>query len=186
MIRSFPRVTYYFLRATRSSEQGFAMVAIIFIVLVIFSISIVSGADDFAFSPDPTGKPSPTISPTATPSAGTVPTATPDPSAGWTISYTIDSCENGVAKGKVTATGPANGYMTLELQDACGNYSIRSSEAFLPPDGPGPSDLTLNSSAGYNTRPWRLNLFEGGSGTRDNYSGGTLRNTIQGTPTGCT
>lgn len=170
------------------SQSGFAFIAIILIMLVIFSISIVSGADDFAFSPDPTGKPTPTTSPTATPSAGTItptPTPTPDPSTGWSITYVINSCENGIAKGKVTATGPANGYMTLELQDSSGSYVTKSSEAFLSPDGPGPSDLTLNSSAGYNTRPWRLNLFEGGSGTRDNYSGGILRNTIQGAPTSC-
>lgn len=172
------------------SQSGFAFIAIILIVLVIFSISIVSGADDFAFSPDPTGKPTPTTSPTATPSAGTItptptPTPTPNQSSGWSINYVIENCENGIARGKVNATGPANGYMTLELQNSSGNYSIQSSEAFLPPDGPGPSTLTLKSSAGYNNTPWRLNLFEGGSGSRDNYSGGTLRTSIQGTPTNC-
>lgn len=167
-----------------NSERGFAFIAIIFIVLVIFSITLVSGAVNFEYSPEPTGKPTPSTGPTATPSAGTI-TPTPDPSAGWSINYVIENCENGIARGKVNATGPANGYMTLELQNSSGNYSVQSSEAFLPPDGPGPSTLTLKSSAGYNNTPWRLNLFEGGSGSRDNYSGGTLRTSIQGTSTNC-
>ena len=180
------RDTYYLLRPTANPQEGFALVAIIFIVLVIFSITRVSGAVNFEYSPEPTGKPAPSTGPTATPSAGTItPTPTPDPSAGWSINYVIENCENGIARGKVNATGPANGYITLELQNSSGNYSIQSSEAFLPPDGPGPSTLTLKSSAGYNNTPWRLNLFEGGSGSRDNYSGGTLRTSIQGTPTNC-
>lgn len=165
-----------------NSSSGFALVAIIIIILVIFSISIVSGADDFAFSPDPTGKPTPTTSPTATPSAGTI-TPTPNQSVDWSITYVINSCENGIAKGTISNKGTANGYGTLEQQDSSGNYQIKSSDEFIAPEGP--LDLTLISADGYNSTPWRLGLYEGGSGTRDNFSGGILRATIQGAPTNC-
>lgn len=163
---------------THSSESGFMFIAIILILLVAFSFTMVSGAKKFEYSPEKV----PGTSATPTPSAGTI-TPTPNQSAGWSITYVINSCENGIAKGTISNKGTANGYGTLEQQDSSGNYQIKSSDQFVAPEGP--LDLTLRSADGYNSTPWRLGLYEGGSGTRDNFSGGTLRATIQGTPTSC-
>jgi len=159
-------------------------VAIILIVLVIFSISIVSGADDFAFSPDPTGKPSPTISPTATPSAGTV-TPTPANTSGWNIAVSFLGCDiNGVPKAIINSTGSENGYINLEVSDTSGGSREIATANFLSPASI--NTATLLNSVGFNTKVWRVNLYSGGNLTNDKWSGGTLKATANGNPTGCT
>ena len=173
------------LRPTANHQSGFMFVAIILIVLVIFSISIVSGADDFAFSPDPTGKPSPTTSPTATPSAGTVPTATPDPSAGWTVSYISEGCTQEIIpyqKGKLTSTGLSNGYITIEVINGSSSQRILSTQ-FNPPQTI--YDMKLSNKDNFHNLTWRINLYEGGTGSGNNFTGGTLKASYNGSPTGC-
>lgn len=178
------------LSTTRSSERGFMFVAIIFIVIIIFSISIVSGADDFAFSPEPTGKPTPTTSPTATPIAGTItttttPTPTPDPSAGWSITYTFSECVPEiipVAKGQATAVGTAIGYVDVEVSNGSAFQKILSL-----PFNPTTSnyELELSNNDGFSSNPWRINIYSEGTQSGGAFSGVTLQNTFNGTPTGC-
>jgi hypothetical protein len=159
-------------------------VAIILIVLVIFSISIVSGADDFAFSPDPTGKPSPSISPTATPSAGTI-TPPPANTAGWSLSYNPEGCIQEVVpyqKGRLVANGLTSGYITIETINGTSSNTILSSQF-------SPSQVTyilsLSNSDGFNSSPWRINIYEGGIGSGGNYTGGTKQADFNTNPTGC-
>ena len=78
------------------NEQGFMFVAIILIVVVIFSITLVSGAEEFTFSPDdpgdtsPTANPSVTISPSVpvTPTTSITPIITLTPTLSPTLSPT--------------------------------------------------------------------------------------------------
>ena len=169
-------------------QKGFALVAIIFVVLVIFSIALVSGAVNFEYSPDPTGKPTPSTSPTATPSAGTVPTATPDPSAGWSISFshTPSDCiqeTTPVLRGALTASGNSNGYVLVEVLVGGSPQTILTA-AFTAPQMT--ADLNLSSKDGFSTNPWRLTLYEGGTQSGGRFSGGVQQAVYDGTPTGCT
>jgi len=177
------RDTYCLLRPTANPQSGFMFVAIILIVLVIFSISIVSGADDFAFSPDPTGKPSPTTSPTATPSAGTI---TPTPaSTAWTVSYISEGCTQEIIpyqKGKLTSTGLSNGYITIEVINGSSSQRILSTQFSSPQTI---YDLKLSNKDNFHNLTWRINLYEGGTGSGNNFTGGTLKASYNGSPTGC-
>lgn len=167
----------------KSSEKGSIFLILIFAVIIFFSISLVSGATKFQYSPESSSPIS--SSPTATPGTNGTPVVSPSPADNqWNISYTITSCENGLATGVITTTSLADGYVVLETQDGSGSYLERSSDVATSPT----QSLGLELVPAWNhaASPWRLRLYEGGSGTKDNYSGGTLRNTIEGTPTGCT
>jgi len=163
------------------SQSGFAFIAIVLFVIIIFSVMLVSGANDFAYSPEATkASPAGTAQSSPAPSGNaTQPTNTPS----WSITYNIASCANGIVSGKINPAGTSNGYVTLEIQEASGNYRTTSSDQFSAPNNT--LTLILKSQDGYGTTPWRLNLYEGGTGTKDNFSGGTFRATIAGNPTGC-
>lgn len=165
-----------------TSERGFMFVAIILIMLVIFSISIVSGAGNFAFSPDPTEKSSPSTGPTATPSAGTI-TPTPANTAGWKITTTFLGCDiNEFPKADINSTGSENGYIKLEISDVSGFREIATAN-FLSPVSK--NTATLLNSLGFNTKAWRVSLYSGGSPTNNRWSGGNMQATVSGNPTGC-
>lgn len=160
------------------NEKGFAFIAIIMIVVIIFSVLLVSGAEKFELSvADP-----PTQEASSSTEGDPTPTIDPEASA-WDIKYSIETCENGTATGTITAVGSVNGYITLERQQADGSFELTSSDIFESPSDT--AELLLQSTDGYSTNSWRLKLFEGGSGTKDNYSGGVERADIDGEPTGC-
>ena len=167
-----------------NSQKGFGFVLVIFIVIIIFSISIVSGAAKFEYSPEPPSKLKSSVTPTATPSATTIPNPSPIQDSQWSLSTTTLTCTNGVANGVITAVGPVSGYVEVQIREASGSYRTTGSDLTVSPSSS--LGLDLPSAQGYSTSDWRLNLYEGGTGSKNNFSGGTLRVTVDGSPTGCT
>lgn len=170
----------------KNSQKGSIFLILIFVVIIVFSLSMVSGAAKFQYSPEPPSLigNNPTATPSATTSPSPSPITSPSPTENqWSISYTISSCENGIARINVVGTGTSNGYATVELQNQSREYIVQLSNEFIAPSGT--TELILRSVDGYGATPWRLVLFEGGTGAKDIFSGGIQRAIHNGQPTGC-
>jgi len=165
-----------------TSERGYAMVAIILVILVVFSIALVSGSTTFESTPDSIviRKTSPTP-----PASGTTsPTPPPANTAGWKITVKNINCEGSRAKGYIDLNGVENGYSAIEIRKSDGSYEIIDSEEFKSPLTL--VELTLEGSRGFSNSGWRFKLFSGGTKTDTTWTGGVERAVYNGSPTGCT
>lgn len=111
--------------------------------------------------------------------------ATSNPAPEWSIDYIKKGCVTGGADVEITAKGPETGYITLELDNGGGNYSLMSTDEFkfTPTSVWRP---ILKTATGYSTKPWRLKLFKGGAINGTQWSGGEEKAVSrEGTPTSC-
>ena len=100
----------------------------------------------------------------------------------WTIDYTLKGCVTAGADVEILAKGPDKGYVTLELKNG-ENFDIISTDEFK--SSPSVWRPVLKSATGYNSKPWRLKLFQGGAINGGQWSGGTEKAVKQGNPTNC-
>lgn len=142
---------------------------IIFIVLVLFAVSL-SGGGSSLFTGNEPSSVTDTPTPTGTSSTTTTPTTTA--SGTWNITVTLDpGCKTGKSDyvtGNVKVNGPSNG--TVEL--TVGTNTV-GTQPFTTPEGNFP--LNLSNDDGFNTTDWKITVT----------SGGTLQKTYNGTKTGC-
>lgn len=101
---------------------------------------------------------------TSTGTSSSIPTKT------WSIEHTLKGC---VAEGEeveIVAKGPDKGYLALEQKNG-GNYDVKSTDEF----GASPSVWrpVIKKADGYDTKQWRLRLFQGGTLSAGQWSGGT-------------
>lgn len=128
--------------------------------------------------------PTPTpLLPAPTGSASTSPT--PSSVSIWSVTATLKGCNiDGFPKADIYSEGPMSGYLKLSVESTGGSYEQVATAAFTAPRST--NTATLLNSRGFNTKPWRVELFSGGSLSDANWSGGTLRKVYVGSPTGCT
>lgn len=155
--------------AIHHSQRGFALVGIVIAILFVFSIMIVSGSTTFPDTPDLI-------------SDNDNKTETPPPadSSSWSISYTPIGCIEETTpemETRVTVKGISDGYITIEtISDS--STKIILTYKFTSPETT--YKLFLSNVDSFNTLSWKINLYEGDVG-----SGGTLKTTYDGSPTGC-
>jgi len=157
-----------------SSEKGQSSAfIIIFIVVIVFAV-MVSGGGASLFSgneasPDlATDTPEPTAGPTS-------------PNVAWDIAVNLTGCK--IVKemsmtGSATVAGPTGGYIVLKVQNGS-TTNLITNPTFTSPSTI--YNLILPNSDSFNSNPWSIELYSGGSSG----SGGTLQKTYKGNPTGC-
>lgn len=153
--------------ATSQRGQSSAYI-ILFVIVVIFAVML-SGGSSSLFS----GNMPSSVIDTPTPSQSTTPSPSAAPSAtGWNITVTLDGCKNDKTTymaGTAKVEGPSDG--TVEL--SVGTQTV-GSQAFTNPSGTFP--LSLTNESGFNTKTWKISVS----------SGGIIKKTYDGNPTGCT
>lgn len=164
-------------------QRGNASVLIIIILIVLFSVMLSGGSGSLTSGNIPS--PEPTKTDDDTPAGPTTPPATPTPSTQWNISTTFLGCNvNGFPKAQIDSSGNENGYIVLEIDNGSGSFDYIASANFLSPASR--SYAILHTSRGFGTKPWKVNLYSGGSKASDGkWSGGTLKSSANGNPTGC-
>lgn len=111
--------------------------------------------------------------------------ATP-PAAGAATDYikvlSSNGCDNTNHQGNssIGVTAPAAGYISFGLKDA---GSPQFTKSYTPPSQS--MGLTLSNSDGFNTKPWQIQLFSGGTQNGTTWSGGTIAASKDMDPTGC-
>jgi hypothetical protein len=137
--------------------------------------------------------PSP-VSPTPTPVGGVdttnpqaSPSTSPSPAEVWTLNVTPQECttEAGETKKKydAIAQGQSGGYLSMEIQDSNGKYSVIATPNFVPQKTT--YLFQALNSKGFNKQKWRINFFQGGNNNNGVWSGGILKATQNENPTGC-
>lgn len=160
------------------SEEGFAFVFILLIVVLVFSITLASGAQKFQYSPETPivpGNPTPTATQSATPSPsqGGIPIPTTPP--GGTINVVLQGCRTTKEprmEALATVTSTTTGNIVLEVQEGT-NYKQLISLSF--PGNTANYNLLLHNSLGFNSNSWRIKLM----------SNGIQSAVYNGLPTGC-
>lgn len=158
---------------------------IILITMLAFAIMLSGGSSSlFTGNVGSPAPPTPTpLLPAPTGSASTSPT--PSSVSIWSVTATLKGCNiDGFPKADIYSEGPMSGYLKLSVESTGGSYEQVATAAFTAPRST--NTATLLNSRGFNTKPWRVELFSGGSLSDANWSGGTLRKVYVGSPTGCT
>lgn len=89
----------------------------------------------------------------------------------WSITYASKGCASTGEQIEITAKGPGTGYITVEVKNGSSFQAVDSAEFKSSPSIYSP--VNLLKSAGFNTNPWRLKVWEGGSKTGGQWEGGT-------------
>ncbi len=162
----------------KSPEEGFAFVFILLIVVLVFSITLVSGAQKFQYStetPPVAGNPTPTATQSATPSPSQGGTPIPTTPPGGTINVVLQGCRTTKEprmEALATVTSTTTGNIVLEVQEGT-NYRQLISLSFS--GGSTNYNLLLHNSLGFNTNNWRVRLVNNNNQTA----------IYNGNPTGC-
>ncbi len=155
------------------------METIIIVMLVVMAFLFAGGNFNGFDSTITSSTPAPTAPSTSTSPGAASPTPIP-----WSISIAFLGCNiNGSPKADINSTGSDNGYINLEISDTNGGFREIATANFLSPGSR--NTATLLNSDGFNAKTWRVNLYSGGSFTNDKWSGGILKATANGAPTGC-
>ncbi len=120
--------------------------------------------------------------PTASSSATPAPGGTGTGSAEWKIDIAgTSSCDKPTRKAivSVALSGKEKGYFGFGLKD---QGQLTSEFSTLPTQI---EELSLSADDNFNTKPWQIKLFSGGSGSGHSFSGGTLQVTKDMDPTNC-
>lgn len=161
-------------------QKGQSQAYIILFILVIIFAVMFSGGGDFLFSGN---LPSSIADDTPTPNPAT-PTASPSGTLAWSIDYAVGDCvdsTNPQKIGNIRAHGANDGYILLKMEGEVGVYNpVGPTRKFIAPEIT--YNLYLENSKGFNTKRWRLELYSGGDAS---LTGGELKYTKEGTPTGC-
>lgn len=82
----------------------------------------------------------------------------------------------------VTSENP--GYISLEISNGAGGFASVDTHEFknLPTSV---YELELPNELGFNASPWRVRLFEGGTQTNGNFTGGTEKEVKDSSATNC-
>ncbi|PJA90241.1 MAG: hypothetical protein CO136_02615, partial [Candidatus Levybacteria bacterium CG_4_9_14_3_um_filter_36_7] len=126
---------------------------IVILIIIILGAFLIGGAtyqgNDYVLpsSSTPGGSSS---TPTPTPGGGT---------ATWDISYVTKGCAPLGEQIEITAKGPDTGYITLEINKGSGFQTMSSDEFTHNPSVW--AAMTLPKSSEFNTKPWRVRLFQG-------------------------
>ncbi len=116
-------------------------------------------------------------------------TSTPTPSSRstssdeWDISLSTVTCQSGVGKASLTLKGPRKGYLVIEQEIYSGSFTPVDVGEFVSTEHR--MTLVLPSSSFFNSRKWRIKLFEGGLITNYVWSGGVERKSSDQNPTSC-
>lgn len=84
----------------------------------------------------------------------------------------------------VIITNPNPGYISLEISNGAGGFATVDTHEFKNTPT-SVYELQLPNELGFHNTPWRVRLFEGGTNTGGDFTGGTEKSTQNGTPTNC-
>lgn len=189
--------SYFILHTSAASQRGQSSIYVVILLMIIIFAVMFSGGGASLFtgnvastvtdapSPSPEESPSLGISPTSLPSlspAASSPTIAP--ATGWSISVTFLGCNvNGYPKADIITAGNENGYISLEISNGSSGFTQVGTADFLYPKSK--NTATLVNKNGYNLKPWRVTLFAGGVKVSNEWTGGILQKTYNGSPTNC-
>lgn len=102
----------------------------------------------------------------------------------WSVDLSNRGCSTGKNITTATVTGTASGYISVEISNGAGGFAPVQTRAFtnLPTSV---YELNLPNDLGFNTTAWRVQVFQGGTNSNGNFSGGTVQASKNGSPTGC-
>jgi len=164
-----------------TSQKGSIAFYILLLIVLGFGVLLAGGGPSL-LSGDTPSPVNATPTPTLVPGAPT-PTPTTVPST-WSISYALEPCANGERKGKALTKAESAGYMSLEISNGEIYVPIDTgTSAVLLPEGEHP--IFLRNSKGFNSKPWRVALYSGGTLTDGQWTGGILEAERKGIATGC-
>lgn len=152
---------------------------IIFIVVIIFAVMLAGGSSKLFSGNEASPDYSEDISPTDT-------TSDASSSASWKLVVNQKGCQtnpSGMAI-EILPEGGKDGYLAAEIEISPGNFLATAYAGFTPPKQA--YTTMLPNARGYNTKNWKIELFEGGTKNGTSYSGGTVRKSFTGYPTSCT
>lgn len=84
---------------------------------------------------------------------------------------------------EILPEGGKDGYIVAVIEITTGTFLATSFQSFAPPKQA--YTYVLPSSRGYNTKNWKIELYEGGTKNGNAFSGGTLRGSYSNKGTGC-
>lgn len=184
--KSPSRFTLDALRYRTASQLGqSSSVLVIFIFIVLFAIML-TGGYGMLFSGDTPTPDQWAVS--GTPSAGGSGggTATTSAVVTWKLTVNLKGCVSTPTAGEsieVLPEGPGNGYLSYEVEVTPGSFLTTVFNGFTGPKQA--FTYILPNSRGYNTKKWRVELFEGGTANGSTYSGGTSKSVVNYDATGC-
>lgn len=155
----------------------------IFIVVIVVLIAFLLAGGEFLLGsafplPDSLGIGGGTGNPSGTP-GGT------NPSADWELTLEDRGCNTVSNQAVYTlgAFGPTRGYFTLSVKNG-EEFTPILSELFSTP--PNQSwTLELGNAQGFNKNPWKVELFDVNPTSPETVTGGALKTSRDGSPTGC-
>lgn len=153
----------------------------IFIVVIVVLIAFLLAGGEFLLGnafplPDSLGLGGPVGS-------GNPPGATP--SAQWDVTLEDSGCNTATGQANYTVGlfGPSRGYYTLSARTGATYIPILSEQFTQIPNQS--VRLELDSDDGFGANPWKVELFEINPSSPESVTGGTLRASQDGQPTGC-
>lgn len=158
---------------------------LILIVVIIGAFTLAGGQYIFDTLPKGNAKPTPTVIPLPTGGTGGIggglnqEVTTP----GWSIEIVSSICDSVKKESLVTFAlrGTAGGYYSILLRT---NGSTPYTYGFIDNELQ-VSSLNIKNTLGFNTNPWSVKLYEGGSESGGNFTGGTLKVSKNMSATGC-
>ena len=146
-------------------------------MVIIFAVLFAGGGGSLF-----TGNIASSITDTPEPTETSTPTGTPTISP-WDLKVTFLGCNvGGFPKAEILSTGSSNGYTKL-LVERNGSLIEIASANFVSPKSKNVAALV--NSDGFNTKPWKVELYSGGQQSGNTWTGGTLQKTYDGTATRC-
>lgn len=103
---------------------------------------------------------------------------------GWSIEIVSSVCDDEKKESHISFAlrGKEKGYYSVILnKDGATPYTYSFTDKELQVD-----TLKIKNSLGFNDNPWSIKLYEGGSESGGNFTGGTLRSSKNMSATGCT
>ncbi len=163
---------------TNSRGQS-SVYIIIFIVVIIFAVMLAGGSSKLFSGNEASPDYSEDVSPTDTGGGASS-------SASWKLVVNQKGCQtnpSGMAI-EILPEGGKDGYLAAEIEISPGNFLATAYAGFTPPKQA--YTTVLPNGRGYNTKNWKIELFEGGTKNGTSYSGGVTRKTFNGYSTSCT
>lgn len=192
IIKNDPNTLFSSLNSSRGQSSIYIVIIIMVIIFAVMFVggveSLSSGNEASPVSITPSAADSGTASPaagSASPTASTSPTATTAP-ATWTLDVIPGACE-GLTKAKfkkfqVAINGNSKGYIAVS-QLKGSSYEVYGTSEFSPPLQN--YTMSLLSDLQFDTKPWKITIFSGGTKNGENWVGGSTQKIYDGQPTGC-
>lgn len=172
---------FFTLKSQAGQSSSFV---IIILIVIIFAVMLAGGGASLFTGNEPSSViESPT--PTGDSATTTTPGLTVTPASGWSINVSLSYCQLGrtpYKTGAVTAEGPSDGYIKLEMNEGS-NVLVSETQSFTHPKGS--YSLTLGNDRGFDSHYWKVSVYSGGSSSGDDWTGGTFQKSYIGSPTGC-